>query len=435
MATAPDTAPFLPPALAANSSRRDQLALGSVLDIRPTQPLTLVPAAPMKLRRSRIWELDASFHCSIVGTCLTTADLRSLLDKMNIHDARSMSEHNLHRHGVSLAGQRDGAGKLLQKALDKRHARAVSQFEKAVGEPDVSALWDAARASGEIPGAYWATLTHPLTGHALMKRAFGEVHMLSHLVGAANRADIRRLTALETENADLRAKVDRQQAQIHQAIATRDLKITTLTEELTRLVTAGNSVPAAPQDDGNPLADLVAALERRLAAEQAHAQRLAARLQAAEERAHREAAANKAKTSENEALRVEIESLEDFSNHTTGGIATTALADMTLLYVGGRTGHVADLRGIAEQFSASLIHHDGGLETSTSQLAGLIARAEMVFFPVDCISHDAMQAVKRLSRQGGKPFVPLRSAGLATFVAALRRIAADMDARQAAAAF
>ena len=32
--------------------------------------------------------------------------------------------------------------------------------------------------------------------------------MLSHLVGAANRADIRRLCQLEAENAELRARLD-----------------------------------------------------------------------------------------------------------------------------------------------------------------------------------------------------------------------------------
>ena len=58
-----------------------------------------------------------------------------------------------------------------------------------------------------------------------MKKAFGDVHMLSHVVGASNRADIRRLAALEHENAALRAKVERQQARLHEAITSRDATI------------------------------------------------------------------------------------------------------------------------------------------------------------------------------------------------------------------
>src|SRR5215468_4402580 len=45
-----------------------------------------------------------------------------------------------------------------------------------------------------------------------MRKAFGDVHMLSHMVGAANRADIRRLCRLEEENAALSASLSRSSA-------------------------------------------------------------------------------------------------------------------------------------------------------------------------------------------------------------------------------
>jgi hypothetical protein len=45
-------------------------------------------------------------------------------------------------------------------------------------------------------------------------------------------------------------------------------------------------------------------------------------------------------------------------------------------------------------------------------------------FPVDCISHAAMLQVKQLCCQAGKKFLPLRSAGLAPFYAALKDLAA-----------
>jgi hypothetical protein len=43
-----------------------------------------------------------------------------------------------------------------------------------------------------------------------------------------------------------------------------------------------------------------------------------------------------------------------------------------------------------------------------------------VLFPVDCISHDAAQTVKSLCRQGGKRFIPLRSASVASLLTALQ---------------
>ena len=46
-------------------------------------------------------------------------------------------------------------------------------------------LWNRCLRDGEVPGPYWALLTHPATTTDLALAAFGEVHMLSHMVGAS----------------------------------------------------------------------------------------------------------------------------------------------------------------------------------------------------------------------------------------------------------
>ena len=61
----------------------------------------------------------------------------------------------------------------------------------------------------------------------------------------------------------------------------------------------------------------------------------------------------------------------------------------------------------------------------TTLLPGLVGRADDVLFPVDCISHDAVVTIKRLCRQLEKPYRPLRTASLATLVAALAMPAED----------
>ena len=59
-------------------------------------------------------------------------------------------------------------------------------------------------------------------------------------------------------------------------------------------------------------------------------------------------------------------------------------------------------------------------ETVTSMPAIVVnARADLVLFPVDCVSHEAALAVKRLCRQFGRPFRPLRSTGTSSLLAAL----------------
>ena len=151
------------------------------------------PRTDPATRRDRIWDLSPNLHCSIIGTCLSTAALRQLFGKLNQPDAKTASDHDLHSRAVTIAGQRDAAGKLLNKMLDKRHEA------KAKTVQEVRALWLDALERGDIPGAYWAALSHPATDAALVTEVFGEVHMLSHLVGMSNRADIVRLRHLEGE--------------------------------------------------------------------------------------------------------------------------------------------------------------------------------------------------------------------------------------------
>ena len=157
----------------------------------------------LEKRRRRIWEMSSYLHCSIIGTCLTPTELRQILIKVGLPGAHKETDHALHGRAVVLAGKREVASKLLQKALDRRHRAAIALSSKARDVEEVSALWSNAVDKAEIPGGYWAVLTHPRSTEDLVRRVFGEVHMLSHLVGAANRADIRRLRELEAENAAL----------------------------------------------------------------------------------------------------------------------------------------------------------------------------------------------------------------------------------------
>jgi hypothetical protein len=72
-----------------------------------------------------------------------------------------------------------------------------------------------------------------------------------------------------------------------------------------------------------------------------------------------------------------------------------------------------------ERAGGVFLHHDGGIEHSMALLPGLIGRADIAMFPIDCISHDAMGMVKRQSRLTGTPFVPLRTSSLACLIGGL----------------
>ena len=259
---------------------------------------------------------------------------------------------------------------------------------------------------------------------AVIRDAFGEVHMLSHLVGAANRADIRRLCQLEEENAELRARLDKQQAAFREAVVTRDANIQELRQVLVQQIASGS--PTLDEHCAS-LRQLIADLERRLAAETRRNAVLAERLSDAKSAMSEERAARVDTERENCALRHEIEAIAA-SIHTAccdKAAATDTsrprLDGVTLLYVGGRTHHIAQLRAIAEKSGASFVHHDGGIEHHLNLLAGLASHADVVQFPVDCVGHHTAQFAKQLCRQAGKRFIPLRSASATCLLAALQR--------------
>ena len=189
-------------------------------------------ASAQPARRSKIWELADTLHCSIIGTCLSNAELRHALARLGVNGIEAADDHELHVVGVMLAGRRDAGAKMLQRALDRRHALAIKQYAKAKDEDALRRLWDVSMRSGDIPGAYWALLSHVAATETMVKKAFQDVHMLSHLVGAANRADIRRLRELEAENGALTEKLHRQQQQLRDGFTSRDEAI----RELNRLL-------------------------------------------------------------------------------------------------------------------------------------------------------------------------------------------------------
>ena len=374
-----------------------------------------------KRQRAKLWELSDSVHCSIIGTCLTTGELRRVMGRALSADVSHLSDHDLHARAVGLCNRHNASSKLLHKALDGRHEAVIKRFARLEGEEAALQGWAEARRAGDIPGAYWAVLTHPDVGHAGLRQAFGDVHMLSHLVGAANRADIRRLTALEEENAALHAKVERQQARLLEAVTSRDATIRRLGALVAR---QGQAAAGLADDDAlagfrHLVDDLETRLDRETARRERLEQRIAGTAEAAQlwERRAQEAEAARA------AAQRELAALE--RQQDADAAEPAGLPAERILYVGGRPGCTEQMRAALEAAGGALLCHDGGRHDHPSLLPGLVSQADRVAFPVDCVSHDAALAVKRLCRQLGKPWLPLRSAGLGSFLAALAGPAGD----------
>jgi hypothetical protein len=401
----------------------------SLADIPAANPRVIAQSAVASKRRAQIRDLHHSLHCSIVGTCLTTGELRRLLLRLNMQRAETLDDHGVHQLGVMLASGPSIGAKQLQKTLDRKHKLTLNHFAKAKDSAALEALWDEALKNGDIPGGYWGVLTHPFTTEALVKRAFGEIHMLSHLVGAANRADIQRLRQLEAENAALAEKIDRQQQQLRDGFTARDATIRRLTDAL-----ASKAAAVSEPDDAGEAAMLQALAERdrRLSRETVRRERLEERL--ARVTAERdEAARTRERTAaECEALHRELASIEGriamlVPHEEEAAVASSALGGVTLLYVGGRANLIPQMKALVELSDGHFLHHDGGLEHNPALLPGLVSRADLAVFPVDCVSHEAMAALKRTCRQLGKRYVPLRTSSLTSLLAGISSVGAETD--------
>jgi hypothetical protein len=381
-------------------------------------------AGPGVAGRLRLAQLDPHYYCSILGTCLSSAELRKLLARFQVVEGRS--DLDVHHDAVALAAQGGPVTKALNKALDQRHAATLARTARVPGT-DLLPWWEAALQGGGIPGAYWALLTHREATPALRQRAFGDVHMLSHLAGAAHRVDLRRLAALETENRELRAELEQQRAVGLQRLAERERELGALQHEgnqlRLRLALAAQPAPAAPQEQAlreraQAAAELVAIqTERRECAEQA------AELATAETRRLNESLEDyghyvQVLQRELTAAEEQLRSLGGDEDPRTSRLGR-ALQGRRVLYVGGRPSSTPSLRMLVQRHGGEFRHYDGGLEERKGLLAGAVAWADRVVFPVDCIDHDSASNLKRMSQRLGIEFIALRSASVASLAAAL----------------
>ena len=341
-------------------------------------------------------------------------------------------DHELHVVGVMLAGRRDAGAKMLQRALDRRHALAIKQYAKAKDEQALRQLWDESMRSSDIPGAYWALLSHAAATETIVKKAFQDVHMLSHLVGAANRADIRRLRELEAEKGALTEKLHRQQQQLRDGFTSRDETIRQLNALLARHHSGGGNKRESRKRSGRrgvgrrrdvPKRDRGPEQEARAGDHAAGAARAALERNVRHHEkdgggiCRRRKASGTLCAARSSCSRITLPRL--LQPAAGDGEAAPELAARTILYVGGRPNQIPQLKALVERTGARFLHHDGGIEHSSSLLPGLISRADVLLFPIDCISHDAVATLKRLCRQLEKPYLPLRTASLATLASSL----------------
>ncbi len=394
----------------------------AILGMMGGNPAPKIETKVARRPRRRLWEVDKHLHCPIVGTCLSLADLERAIRRAGVNWTRRPSDIDIHHVGVKKAGEDCRLARNLGKLLDKRYGRYLSRFAEYSTEQQLRAAWQEALDNGDVPGALWALVTHPAATDDLLEQVHGDVHMLSHLNGASHRNELSRLTALEKECAGLRDSVRRGGRRHQAAIDERDARIRDLESQVVKL-----RIRVLDDPGSRYLADELDRLRGRLdrttlRAERAE-QRLAEREQSLDEYSRDRAALRELlDETRAELALVERRLIPLLESGEAEASPVPPLDGRKVLYVGGRASLTPHMRRLVERADGRFSHHDGGVEDSRCVLEDLVSGADLVFCPVDCVSHDACLRAKQACRRNGACFLPLRSAGLSSFAAALGRL-------------
>lgn len=401
--------------------------------------------AGVRAGRARLWELEDKHHCPVIGSCLPVDDLARLARRffawIDAGNAFAM-----HVEAVNLAKTRNAASEAMQQLLERKYRLQVQRFKSAGNDGEVMQAWREHYARGDVAGALWAAITHRAVSAATRHVIFADVHMLSHQVGAGLAADTRRLAALASESADLRAEVERQRARHSAGEAEWRRQLRRAQQDAERLPALVAELARARErlaafESGEVMVDI----GRKLLTLQAENSELVVRAQRAWaleknlQAAHQEA---RALARERDQLAAERDALERLIGFTDNAPAAEsrlapcdgecarcdpAFAGQCVLYVGGRSALLGHYRALAERLGFRLLHHDGGVEESVSRLPEMINGADAVVCPTDCVSHSAYYQVKRQCKRSGKPCLLLKSAGVSGFAVALARLASGQS--------
>lgn len=413
--------------------------LPGVLD----QPRSPDSPAPRSGRR-KLWEIPARFRCPVIGTCLSVAELRRIGDRHAERSKGLASDYAVHVGFVAAADERNSLSMAAHKAMDRKYQGLIKRFDRARDPESLLALWADCLARGEVAGAFWALMTHPKADEPVQRLAYEEVHMLSHQVGAAQRADLRRLAETQVELGSLRRDFDALYERARRQGEQRDALIRDLESRLAERERALAREAERSQGLERRLLELEcrvrdargAELEGALA--EAQFELAAARAEGAQWRRAQGELEGRLQAAvllreEREAECAALERLlvqglggagvDDCDACTNRACLGRDLRGRLILCVGGHLAQVQQFARLVRECNGRFDHHDGGLEDRDRRLEALLAGADAVVCATDFVSHSAYHRTKQFCKRHEKPHVLLQRSGLGAFAQALDRVA------------
>jgi hypothetical protein len=367
-------------------------------------------------RRRRLWELGSHSHCPVIGVCVPLERVRQLAKKLLVLQGDE-DDYTLHCSLVTAAARRNAVAEALQKDLEQRFALDLRQAAQAKCRESLMAWWRGRAVQGEnIAGALWATLTHARCDEWLEMRVLGQVHMLQHQVGAAQRVDMSRHRELAAEHQAL----VRDYAEVQQRVTAWSLERAREQQawEQERMQQRAAQIALQTQ-----LAQAQEQLQHWQAARPDLPEREALRQRLAEQVERNQVLQREVNRLASRTPMPEVAEVEHLVREPEVPRTPVKLEHRVVLCVGGRGGSVPQYRQVVEGCGAQFLHHDGGSEHKPAQLEPQLAAADLVICQTGCISHDAYWRVKDHCKRHGKRCLFVETPSRSAFERALAQAA------------
>ena len=419
-----------------------------------TKPLNQAPLSPLPIpdlakqtkkgsSRLKFWETNSRYHCAALGTCLTLKELRQIGKKAGIKNMREWTDYEMHVSFIHTLDEKSYISTLVNKLLDKKYKISILRFSKTKTEQERAELWNEAVLTGDIAGAFWAILTHPASTENLLFQVYGKVHMLSHLSGATARIDMKEFYQLEQLNESLENKIKKNEVVANKKLEKKEKQLIQLKSKLSTLEIENEKLLSAQQEletiKNSPLVENLQNQVNKLSRNYEMAVANQARAEKSEEELKQHANKDQRQKQQMEEQlghlaedKIRLENtlsnlLSDKQQDSVDNCASCPnenpdLCGRCVLYIGGRSSQYSHFRQLVEQQNGTFIHHDGGREDGHQKLASIVSKADVVLCPLDCVSHNAMNAVKRHCQNNTKQLVFIPHASLSAFTKGLGEV-------------
>ncbi|HOO71522.1 MAG TPA: DUF2325 domain-containing protein [Spirochaetota bacterium] len=381
-------------------------------------------------QRKKIWDVSTNFHCSIIGTCLTLEEAAKILIKAGYPLTPKTSDYMIHGTAVSNAGIKNKLSSIIQKTLEYKFKMDIQYYSRISNANDLRNSFEESLEKGNIPGPYWAVMTHPCSTTDILNEAFGKIHMLSHLNGASRAGNIQRVNYLESKLKVLESEKSNYKKRIRELERNTGMmqSLSHMKSEDKKTISHYEQQIADLKSDGTMgrLFDELFVMANMYETEKFNKEKAGEKVKHLEKALAELTEKHQALKHENETLLKEayylekeldsfIDKKQSCDSCSNDQCQCRMMTGKSVLYVGGKTAVIPHCRAIVEKNGGSFIHHDGGIEDNLPGLHNIIGKADAIFCPLDCVSHNASLKLKKLCRQHNKEFVMLRSSGLSSF--------------------